>query len=61
MKKKKSKMIRTENDKNRKSLGQFALGLFYFSNILLIDRKQNYFTTTLRVEPSLMRMMLRPF
>lgn len=54
-------MIRTENDKNRKSPGQFALGFFYFSNILLIDKKQNYFTTTLRVEPSLMRMMLRPF
>ena len=61
MKKKKSKMIRTENDKNRKSPGQFALGLFYFSNILLIDKKQNYLTTTLRVEPSLMRMMLIPF
>ena len=50
-----------EKDKNLKSPGQFALGLFYFSNILLIDRKRNYFTTTLRVEPSLMRMMLRPF
>ena len=35
--------------------------IYYFSNILLIDRKRNYFTTTLRVEPSLMRMMLRPF
>ena len=30
-------------------------------DISLIAKKQNYFTTTLRVEPSLMRIMLRPF
>lgn len=47
-------MIRTEK-------AQGNLLWAYFSNILLIDKKQNYFTTTLRVEPSLMRMMLRPF
>ena len=34
---------------------------YYFSDISLIAKKRNYFTTTLRVEPSLMRMMLRPF
>lgn len=48
-------MIRTE-----KAQGNL-LWAYYFSDILLIDRKRNYFTTTLRVEPSLMRMMLRPF
>ena len=54
------KELKFRNDKNLKSPGQFALG-FYFSDISLIDKKRNYFTTTLRIEPSLMRMMLRPF
>lgn len=48
-------MIRTE-----KAQGKLPWA-YYFSDISLIAKKQNYFTTTLRVEPSLMRMMLRPF
>lgn len=46
--------------KNKKAQGNL-LWAYYFSDISPIAKKQNYFTTTLRVEPSLMRMILRPF